>query len=115
MTKDQGWFSTTDKRGAISHEFGHAIEYLIMSASKNDLIVQSTIRNLLIKNNIKTWGDVSRSISQYSKIGGQISKTNKYRELIAEAVSEYLAVKTPREITKKIYHELKLLYKEYVL
>jgi hypothetical protein len=107
LTRFPGYFASTNKRSIINHEFGHAIEKLIMQLSNNDDIVKNEIKILLEENGFKSRGDVIRGISEYAA-------DPTYHDTIAEAVSDYLSEKEPREISKLIYNKLISLYRRFV-
>jgi hypothetical protein len=67
--------------------------------------IEQSIENLLEVNGIKSIDDRKRAISEYSGEG--------IHDLIAEAVSDALTMRPPRDISLKIYNALKLLYGRY--
>jgi len=104
LTKHEGQFASTKISSALAHEFGHAIENLLIKISKKDDIIKTEICNLFKKNNV-TWGKVEKGLSLYAY-------DEEYHDTIAEAVSEYLTEGNDcRNMAKGIYNMLLLLYR----
>ena len=100
------WFASTKLNGQIAHEYGHAIEKLIINLYKNDKIVELTIRKLLIDNGFKYWKDIEKELSIYA------GTSLEYHEVIAEAVSDFITNgNSARQISKVIYNKLIELYR----
>ena len=96
-------FASTDIRGQIAHEYGHAITNLIMqNTGISESKLEEIMYNLLNSNGIKTNSDIKKEISYYA--------TKNVHELFSEAVSNVQTMPVPKPICKKIYSVLKLLH-----
>jgi hypothetical protein len=100
------WFISDSIKGQIAHEYGHAIEKLLIRKYNDDNIAQNIVQKILIDNGIKTWSDVEKQISYYA----EDRRTENFHEVIAEIVSDHFTSKEPRNISEIIYNRLIKLY-----
>jgi hypothetical protein len=106
LNNPPGYFASSDPKSVIAHEFGHAIEKLIISLNNdNEAFVRNNIRQVLRDNGFTKWSHVENKISQYA------GQKKSYTELIAELVSDYLSEKKPRNISISVYNKLMELYR----
>jgi len=109
ITQKPGWFASTDIRSVIAHEYGHAIERLLVSLSGKQNIVRNLVVKTLKENGITSWNRVMSDISIHA------GDDNSYNALIAELVSDCLSSgENARNISKIVYNKLIELYRSLI-
>jgi len=98
-----GFWSTNNREHAVRHELGHAVGRWLTDADAVKRNRLSTLRNQLLKGcGIDSWDMNRNTIEQRLAAGRLISHyaLKDEKELIAEAIAEYMAG-NPRETAKK--------------
>jgi len=99
-----GIWSTNSPEHAVRHELGHAVGYWFTDADAVKRNKRSVLRNQLLKDSGIDFWDMSQNTKEQKLAAGRVISYYALRsekELIAEAIAEYMAG-NPRDVAKKV-------------